>query len=108
VLAAHRPLAAIIATSADRDFCETGQIHDQPPQFRPPLIDIAEELRKARERFDILLRKAKSTLMALNIELNEEDAERTTPIMLSADSLSQALSALGATGEMAPDCADIG
>src|SRR5205823_4533105 len=55
---------------------------------------IADEIRKAQRTLDILLRKAKSTLTALNVELHEEGAERSTPITLPADSLKQAVDRL--------------
>jgi hypothetical protein len=62
---------------------------------------IADEIRKAQRQLDLLLRKARSTLTALNIELDDEAAERVTPIAFSADSLSHALAALPANGEAA-------
>lgn len=45
---------------------------------------IGEEIRKANKALDLLLRRAKSTLTALNVELVDEDAERASPIA-SAD-----------------------
>ncbi|MCB9609910.1 MAG: hypothetical protein H6716_25195 [Polyangiaceae bacterium] len=43
---------------------------------------IGEEIRKASKALDLLLRRAKSTLTALNVELIDEDAERASPIAL--------------------------
>jgi len=43
---------------------------------------ISEEIRKAEKALDLLLRKAQSTLRALNVEVYEEEAERRTPIQL--------------------------
>lgn len=62
---------------------------------------IADEIRKARRQLDLLLRKARSTLTALNIELDDEAAERSTPITFSANSLTQALAARPADDETA-------
>jgi hypothetical protein len=45
---------------------------------------LEDELGKARKHFGILLRKAKETLAALNVELIEEDAERACPLQLQA------------------------
>jgi len=42
--------------------------------------NIGDEIRKANKALDLLLRKAKSTLTALNVELHEEDVERGSPI----------------------------
>lgn len=55
---------------------------------------IADEVRKAQRQLDLLLRKAKSTLTALNIELHEEQAERVTPITLGDTSFDEAVAAL--------------
>ena len=44
--------------------------------------DLTGELRKARSQFGLLLRKAKDTLKALNVELLDEAAERATPLEL--------------------------
>jgi hypothetical protein len=55
---------------------------------------IADEIRKAQRQLDLLLRKAKSTLIALNIELHEEDVERSSPIALHSASYAVATTAL--------------
>jgi hypothetical protein len=55
---------------------------------------ISDELRKAQKALDLLLRKAQSTLKALNIELHDEAAERGSPIALSNGSLQAAAVAL--------------
>jgi len=44
--------------------------------------NLEDELGKARKQVGLLLRKAKATLAALNIELIEEDAERACPLQL--------------------------
>jgi hypothetical protein len=51
---------------------------------------IADEIRKAQRQLDVLLRKAKSALTALNVELNDEALERSTPIALPSPSYSTA------------------
>jgi hypothetical protein len=51
---------------------------------------IAEEIQKAQKALNLLLRNAKSTLRALNIDLHEEGAERASPIALSNSSLARA------------------
>jgi hypothetical protein len=55
---------------------------------------IADEIRKAQRQLDLLLRKAKSTLTALNVELHDETVERSTPIILPSESYTAATSAL--------------
>jgi hypothetical protein len=56
---------------------------------------IADEIRRAQRQLDLLLRKAKSTLVALNIELHEEHVERLSPIALHSGSYAAATAALG-------------
>lgn len=62
---------------------------------------ISDELRKAQKALDLLLRKAQSTLKALNIELHDEAAERSSPIALPNSSLDAATVALPRGGEAA-------
>ena len=57
---------------------------------------IADEIRKAQRQFDLLLRKARSTLTALKIELHEECVERSSPIALPSASYAAATNALSA------------
>src|SRR5262245_29361174 len=63
---------------------------------------IADEIRKAQRQLDLLLRKAKSTLTALNIELNDEIVERSTPITLPSESYTVATTALSALSGAQP------
>jgi hypothetical protein len=51
---------------------------------------LGEEVRKGTNAFDLLLRKAKSTLRALNVELTEAEDAKSAPVMLSAGSLALA------------------
>jgi hypothetical protein len=62
---------------------------------------ISEEVRKAQKALELLLRKAQSTLLALNVELQDEAAERTSPIGLPNGSLEGAVLALPCGGEAA-------
>ena len=48
---------------------------------------ISDEVRKGREKLDILVCKAKETLKALNVEIQDEGVERQTPISFESDSL---------------------
>jgi arginyl-tRNA synthetase len=62
---------------------------------------ISDELRKAQKALDLLLRKAQSTLKALNVELHDEAAERGSPIALPNSSSEAASAALPRGGEAA-------
>jgi len=55
---------------------------------------LGEEVRKGTNAFDLLLRKAKSTLRALNVELTEAEEAKSAPVMLPAGSLTLARDAL--------------
>jgi hypothetical protein len=55
---------------------------------------LGEEVRKSTNAFDLLLRKAKSTLKGLNVELTEAEDARSAPVMLPAGSLTLARDAL--------------
>jgi hypothetical protein len=51
---------------------------------------ISDEIRKAQKALDVLMRKAQRTLRALNVELQDEIAERGSPITLPKGSLDAA------------------
>lgn len=59
--------------------------------------DLSDELRIGSDKMNVLIRNAKDTLKALNVELTESTEERGQPIALPVDSLSTAR-ALLATG----------
>lgn len=58
---------------------------------------IADEIRKGKKCLGTLLAKAKSTMLALNVELHEERAERATPIAVPNDSLTTAVGVISKT-----------
>jgi hypothetical protein len=87
------PKVALPGCAAEPDSCEG---------IRKNSDGIADEIRKAQRQLDLLLRKARSTLTALNIELDDEALERSSPISLPFESYVAATSALsdlpGASG----------
>jgi hypothetical protein len=96
-ITALRDVEGRIAAELDR--LEKMEKHNEG--IRRNCDGLGEEVRKARRALDLLLRKARSTLQGLNIELQEEAVERGSPIALSGDSLEQAAAALPAKGEAA-------
>ena len=64
---------------------------------------IADEIRKAQRQLDLLLRKAKSALTALNVELRDESVERSNPIILPSESYTTATTALSALSRAQPN-----
>jgi hypothetical protein len=55
---------------------------------------LSEEVRKGTNALDLLLRKAKSTLKALNVELTDAEGAKSEPVMLPVGSLTLARDAL--------------
>ena len=62
---------------------------------------ISDEVRKSQKALDLLLRKAQSTLRALDVEVYDEDGERETPISLRNSSFSTTTHALPDEGAVA-------
>jgi hypothetical protein len=61
---------------------------------------IRDEIRKGQRALEFLVGKAQSALRALNVELQDETAERASPIGLPEGSLDHAVAALGAEAEV--------
>lgn len=62
--------------------------------IRKNVDGISEQVRKGQKGLDLLLRKARSTLKALSVELCDETAECSTPIGLPTGSLNAATAAV--------------
>jgi hypothetical protein len=64
-----------------------GKMEKHNDGIRRSSDNLGDEIRKSRKGLDLLLRKAQSTLRALNIELQEEAVERASPIALPATAI---------------------
>ena len=69
--------------------------------IRKNVDGISDEIRKAQKKLDLLLRNARSTLTALNVEVNDEAIEIESPIALPKGSFEAAVLALPSGGEAA-------
>lgn len=69
--------------------------------IRKNVDGIDDEIRKAKKALDLLLRKGKSMLRALNVELTDEAAETASPLTLPNGALEEAVLALSRAGEAA-------
>jgi hypothetical protein len=69
--------------------------------IRKNVDGIGDEIRKAQKALDLLLRKAQSTLCALNVELTDEAAEAASPLTLPQGSFEAGVLALPSGGEAA-------
>jgi hypothetical protein len=55
---------------------------------------LGDEIRRSRKQLEILIRRAKSSLAILNVELQEEEIEKASPITLAGTSLDTARQAV--------------
>lgn len=62
--------------------------------IRGDAVKLGDELRKGGEAFDVLLRKTKATLTALNVELTDAEDAHQTAVMLPPGSLAKGRAAL--------------
>ncbi|MFM2416648.1 MAG: hypothetical protein RL385_1371 [Pseudomonadota bacterium] len=69
--------------------------------IRKNVDGISDEIRKAQKKLDLLMRNARSTLTALNVELTDEASEVASPIALPQGSLDAAVRSLPSGGEAA-------
>jgi len=69
--------------------------------IRKNVDGISDEIRKAQKKLDLLLRNARSTLTALNIEVSDEAIEAKSPIALPQGSFDAAVLAHPSSGEAA-------
>jgi hypothetical protein len=58
---------------------------------------LGDEIRRSRKQLEILIRRAKSSLAILNVELQEEEIEKASPITLAGTSLDTARQAVTQT-----------
>ncbi len=90
-----------IETRIESELSRLEKMEKHSEAIRKNVDGISDEVRKAQKALDVLLRKAQSTLRALNIEVNDEPAEASTPITLPEGSLEAAILALPKGGEAA-------
>lgn len=82
------------ADSAGRAGAALSQSRRGGSGIRDDADKLTEEVRKGGNALELLLRKAKSTLKALDVELTEAEEAKSAPVMLPAASLAQAREAL--------------
>lgn len=63
---------------------------------------LSEEVRKGGDALGVLLKKAKSTLKALNVELAADGAEKNSPVLLPSTSLADARAVIANTNGADP------
>jgi hypothetical protein len=93
-IAAVRDIEARIETEVGR----LERMEKSNDQIRRHSDSIGDEVGKGKKQLDLLLRKAKDTLKALNVALVDERGEVGSPISLPNGSLEAASTRLGASG----------
>jgi len=86
---------ADIEQRIQKELDRLGRMRKLAESIRGDADKLADEVRKGENGLDLLLRKAKTTLKALNVELAEVQDAALTPVTLPAGSLDQARSAIG-------------
>lgn len=82
-----------------QELARHGRMKKLAERIRNDADDLGEELRKGGDKLNLLLRNAKETLKALNIELTEGEEERSSPVRLAVESLRDARGLLAEPGE---------
>lgn len=78
----------------DAELSRLEKMEKHSDAIRKNVEGIADEIRKGQKALDLLLRRAQSTLRALNVEVCDEAAESSTPIALANGSLDAAAAAV--------------
>lgn len=74
----------------EAEISRLGKMKQHNENIRRNSDSISDEIRRGEDKFDLLLRKATDVLEALNIEIQDEEAERKSPVALPAESLERA------------------
>lgn len=74
----------------EAEISRLGKMKQHNESIRRNSDSISEEIRRGEDKLDLLLRKATDVLKALNIEIQDEEAERKSPVALPAESLERA------------------
>jgi gas vesicle protein len=70
-----------------QELARQGKMKKLAERIRDNAEELGDELRKGGDKLNMLLRNAKETLKALNVELTEGEEERNHPVLLPAASL---------------------
>lgn len=73
-----------VASRLEAELSRLERMEKCSDSIRKNVDGLDDELRRARKAFDLLVRRAQSTLQALNVECRDESLERGSPIVASA------------------------
>jgi hypothetical protein len=90
---------ADIEQKIERELKRHAKMHDLVESIQGKADDLAEELRKGTKGLKALVKDAKATLKALNVELATMEEERAEPLSLPAGELAQARASLVSAAE---------
>jgi hypothetical protein len=74
----------------EAEISRLGKMKQHNENIRRNSDSISDEIRRGEDKLDLLLRKATDVLKALNIEIQDEEAERNSPVSLPSESLERA------------------
>ena len=83
-----------VGNRIEKELDRLGRMEKHNDAVRRNSDGLSREIGKAQKALRVLCRKAQSTLKALNVELQEEDVERESPITLPNGSLDEAIRSL--------------
>lgn len=70
-----------IESRVETELSRLERMEKHSDSIRRNVDGLDDEIRRARKAFDLLMRKAQSTLQALNVEIRDESVERGSPIV---------------------------
>lgn len=85
-----------VAQRIEAEISRLAKMKQHNDNIRRNSDSISEEIRRGEDKLDLLLRKAKEVLKALNVEVQDEAEERRSPILPAKGSLERASSLLRA------------
>jgi hypothetical protein len=79
-----------VSQRVEAEISRLGKMKQHNENIRRNSDSISEEIRRGEDKLDLLLRKATDVLKALNVEIQDEEAERKSPVSLPHGSLDRA------------------
>jgi hypothetical protein len=83
-----------VSQRIEAEISRLGKMKQYNESIRRNSDSISDEIRRGEDKLDLLLRKAGNVLKALNVEIQDEEEERKSPISVSHGSLERASSML--------------
>jgi hypothetical protein len=79
-----------VSQRIEAEISRLGKMKQHNENIRRNSDSISDEIRRGEDKLDLLLRKANDVLIALNVEIRDEEAERKSPVSVPYGSLERA------------------